>query len=60
MIPTFEQAKKQHDKLMNRIDFLTQQAEENKFNGSSDENLTEEIAKSLEKLDEMAKYYPVL
>lgn len=60
MIPTFEQAEKQHDKLMNRIDFLTQRAEENKFNGSSDENLTEEIAKSLEKLDELAKYYPAL
>ena len=60
MIPTFEQAKKQHDKLMNRIDFLTQRAEENKYNGSSDENLTEEIAKSLEKLDELEKYYPVL
>ena len=60
MIPTFEQAKKQHDKLMNRIDFLTQRAEENKYNGSSDESLTEEIAKSLEKLDELAKYYPVL
>ena len=59
MIPTFEQAKNQHDKLMNRIDFLTQRAEENKFNGSSDESLTEEIAKSLEKLDELAKYYPV-
>lgn len=60
MIPTFEQAKKQHDKLMNRIDFLTQRAEENKYNGSSDESLTEEIAKSLEKLDELAKHYPVL
>lgn len=60
MIPTFEQAKKQHDKLMNRIDFLTQRAEENKFNVGSNEILTEEIAKSLEKLDELAKYYPVL
>ena len=60
MIPTFEQAQKQHDKLMDRIDFLTQQAEENKFNGSSNERLTAEIAKSLEKLDELAKYYPVL
>lgn len=29
MIPTFEQAKKQHDKLISRIDSLTQQAEEN-------------------------------
>lgn len=56
----FEQAKKQHDKLMNRIDFLTQQAEENKFNGNSNERLTEEIAKSLEKLDELTKDYPVL
>lgn len=56
----FEQAKKQHDKLMNRIDSLTQQAEENKFNGGSNENLTEEIAKSLKKLDELAKDYPVL
>lgn len=56
----FEQAKKQHDKLMNRIDFLTQRTEENKFNGSSNENLIEEIAKSLEKLDELAKYYQVL
>lgn len=60
MIPTFEQAKKQHDKLMNWIDFLTQRAEENQFNGGSNEGLTEEIAKSLEKLDELAKYYPVL
>lgn len=60
MIPTFEQAKKQHDKLMNRIDFLTQRVEENKFNGGSDESLTEEIAKSLEKLDELTKYYQVL
>lgn len=56
----FEQAKQQHDKLMNRIDFLTQRAEENKFNDSSDESLTAEIAKSLEKLDELAKDYPVL
>lgn len=56
----FERAKKQHDKLMNRIDFLTQRAEENKFNDSSDESLTAEIAKSLEKLDELAKDYPVL
>lgn len=56
----FEQAKKQHDKLMNRIDSLTQQAEENKFNGNSNERLTAEIAKSLEKLDELAKDYPVL
>ena len=56
----FEQAKKQHDRLMDRIDFLTQQAEETKFNGGSNENLTEEIVKSLEKLDELAKDYPVL
>ena len=56
----FEQAKKRHDKLMNRIDFLTQRAEENQFNGVSNEGLTEEIAKSLEKLDELAKDYPVL
>ena len=45
---------------MDRIDFLTQQAEENKFNGGATEYLTEEIAKSLEKLDELAKDYPVL
>lgn len=60
MIPTFEQAKKQHDKLMDRIEFLTQRTEEIKFNGGSNENLTEEIVKSLEKLDELAKDYPML
>lgn len=56
----FEQAKKHHDKLMNRIDSLTQQAEEIKFNGGSNENLTAEIVKTLEKLDELAKDYPML
>lgn len=56
----FEQAKKQHDKLMDRIKFLTQRTEEIKFNSGSNENLTEEIAKSLEKLDELAKDYPML
>lgn len=56
----FEQAKKQHDELMNRINFLTQRTEEIKFNGSSNENLTEEIVKSLEKLDELEKDYPML
>ena len=60
MIPTFEQAKKQHEKLISRIDSLTQQAEKTKFNSGSTEYLTAEIAKSLEKLDELAKDYPVL
>lgn len=60
MIPTFKQAKKQHDVSMNKIQFLINQLEENRFYNRSSDDLAGEIARLLEKIDELEKYYPVL
>lgn len=60
MIPTFEQAEKLYKKLMNRIEFLTNQSMMNSFEDSNDSKIAEQIATLLEKVDELNKHYPVL
>ena len=58
MIPTFEQAEKQYEKLMSRIEFLTNQSMMNSFEEHDDNE--QQIATLLEKVDELNKHYPVL
>lgn len=58
MIPTFEQAEKQYQKLMSRIEFLTNQSMMNSFEEHDDNE--QQIATLLEKVDELNKHYPVL
>lgn len=60
MIPTFEQAEKQYEKLMSRIEFLTNQSMINSFEDDNDNKIADQIATLLEKVDELNKHYPVL
>lgn len=60
MIPTFEQAEKQYEKLMSRIEFLTNQSMMNNFEDHDDNGIADQIATLLEKVDELNKHYPVL
>lgn len=60
MIPTFEQAEKQYQKLMSRIESLTNQSMMNNFEGHDDNGIADQIATLLEKVDELNKHYPVL
>lgn len=60
MIPTFEQAEKQYQKLMSRIESLTNQSMMNNFEGHDDNGIAKRIAILLEKVDELEKHYPVL
>lgn len=60
MIPTFDQAEKQYQKLMSRIEFLTNQSMMNSFEEHDDNEIANKIATLLEKVDELKKHYPVL
>ena len=60
MIRTFEQAEKQYQKLMSRIESLTNQSMMNNFEGHDDNGIADQIATLLEKVDELNKHYPVL
>ena len=60
MIPTFEQAEKQYQKLMSRIESLTNQSMMNNFEGHDDNGIADQVATLLEKVDELNKHYPVL
>ena len=60
MIPTFEQAEKQYKKLTNKIELLTNQSMTNGFKERDNNEIANQIATLLEKVDELNKHYPIL